>query len=315
MTVSRFLLRLRRKVRQRLPEPVTQLFQKGTSYMQLITQTFPGGATLTGWVHARVESCPSFDKRPAVLILPGGGYDYCSQREGEPVALQFLAAGYQAFVLEYSTAQKAANWQPMIDAARAMVWLRSNAGQLNLMPNKIAVCGFSAGGHLAASTAILWDATPVQEALGKERGKNCPNAVILGYPVVTSGEFAHEGSIDNIAGDDKALWQTFSLENQVRPGLPPFYIWHTVADTSVPVENSLLLASALRRNRVPFEMHLFAEGHHGMSLCTAEVHEANPHNAHWFGLCREWLDHVFAYQAGADGDPNIPCLPHGGKKG
>ena len=203
MTVSRFLLRLRRKVRQQLPEPVTQLFQKGTSYMQLITQTFPGGATLTGWVHARVESCPSFDKRPAVLILPGGGYDYCSQREGEPVALQFLAAGYQAFVLEYSTAQKAANWQPMIDAARAMVWLRSNAGQLNLMPNKIAVCGFSAGGHLAASTAILWDATPVQEALGKERGKNCPNAVILGYPVVTSGEFATRAASTTLPGMTK----------------------------------------------------------------------------------------------------------------
>ena len=313
MKLSRFLLRLRRKVRQGMPEPVIRFFVKGMDYMQLVTHTLPGGAVLTGWIRARVESCPAFCRRPAVLITPGGGYEYCSQREGEPVALQFLAAGYQAFVLEYSTAEKAGNWQPMIDAARALVWIRAHADQLDVLPDKIAVCGFSAGGHLAASSAILWDAEPVQQALGEDRGKNCPNAVILGYPVITTGEFTHEGSIDYIAGDDKALWETFSLEKQVRPGLPPFFVWHTVMDTSVPVENSLLLASALRRNQVPFELHLFSQGHHGMSLCTAEVHEANPHNAHWFALCREWLDSRFDFHAGADGDPNIPFIRHGGK--
>ena len=90
--------------------------------MQLITQTLPGGAVLTGWVRAPIDSCPAFDRRPAVLILPGGGYEYCSQRESEPAAMQFLAAGYQAFVLEYSTAEHAANWQPMIDAARAIAY-------------------------------------------------------------------------------------------------------------------------------------------------------------------------------------------------
>ena len=263
--------------------------------MQLITQTFPGGATLTGWVHARVESCPSFDKRPAVLILPGGGYDYCSQREGEPVALQFLAAGYQAFVLEYSTAQKAANWQPMIDAARAMVWLRSNAGQLNLMPNKIAVCGFSAGGHLAASTAILWDAEPVRCALGIHGKEARPDAVLLGYPVISAGVFAHAGSFDQLAGQDPALRAAFSLEKHVQSDLPPFFLWHTVDDGTVPVQNSLLLAQALTEHQVSYELHLFPHGQHGSSICTREVNTANPHAAAWVGLAVRWLAETFQY--------------------
>ena len=279
--------------------------------MRLITQTFPGGAVLTGWVRGRIDSCPAFDVRPAVVILPGGGYEYCSQRESEPVVMQFLAAGYQAFVLEYSVMEQARDWHPMQDAARALAWVRKNAADLNTDPDRIAVCGFSAGGHLAASTAILWDAEPVQQALGGDRGLNRPNAVILGYPVITSGAFAHQGSIDRVAGDNPALRQTFSLEQRVRPGLPPFFIWHTVADELVPVENSMLLAAALRKNQVPFELHLFAGGHHGMSLCTAEVHDANPHNAHWFALCREWLDDVFDYHPGPHGGSEPAPAPHG----
>ena len=263
--------------------------------MQLITQTLPGGAVLTGWVRAPIDSCPAFDRRPAVLILPGGGYEYCSQRESEPAAMQFLAAGYQAFVLEYSTAEHAANWQPMIDAARAIVWMRSNAGALGLLPDKIAVCGFSAGGHLAAGTAILWDAGPVQAALGADAGQNRPDAVVLSYPVVTSGPYGHQGSFDCIAGGDAALRRQFSLENQVRPGLPPFFIWHTVADGSVPVENSLMLAQALQKQGISYELHLFPTGGHGGSLCTNEVGKPSARNRAWMPLALSWLADVFDY--------------------
>ena len=138
--------------------------------MQLYTHTLPNGAKLTGYLRDETNEMPAFNIRPAMLILPGGGYAFCSAREADPIAMQFLQAGYQTFVLEYTCAhtpeQAPLRWQPLIDAAGAILHLRRNAAKLRLDPFKIAVCGFSAGGHLAASTAILWDAAPVQKALG-----------------------------------------------------------------------------------------------------------------------------------------------------
>ena len=110
--------------------------------------------------------------------------------------------------------------------------------------------------------------------------------MVLGYPVITSGEFRHDGSICNLCGDDAALRGTMSLENQVSDGLPPFYIWHTVEDASVPVQNSMLMATALTAHKVPFELHLFAHDGHGTSTCTQEV---NRHNSAWVPLCTDWL--------------------------
>lgn len=263
--------------------------------MKYIETTLPSGAKLTGWLREPAEEMPHYQVRPAVLVLPGGGYAYCSAREADPVATQFFAAGYQVFTLWYSVAPKAGNWQPMIDAAGAILHLRKNAVEFSLNPDKVVVCGFSAGGHLAASTAILWDAAPLRAALGIAGEEARPNAVVLGYPVVTSGPFAHVGSIDNIAGDDKALRDMFSLENQVKPGLPPFFIWHTVTDASVPVQNSLLLVNALERCDVPYELHLFATGNHGMSVCTDEVNTPSAHNATWVPLCMQWLELTLDY--------------------
>lgn len=261
--------------------------------MQLYTHTLPSGAKLTGYLRDETNEMPAFNIRPAMLILPGGGYAFCSAREADPIAMQFLQAGYQTFVLEYTCAhtpeQAPLRWQPLIDAAGAILHLRRNAAKLRLDPFKIAVCGFSAGGHLAASTAILWDAAPVQKALGITAEKARPDAVVLGYPVITSGIKTHGGSIANLAGDDTALQAIFSLENQVRGDLPPFFIWHTVADQAVPVENSLLLASALTENHVPYELHLFTHGGHGSSTCTQEVNTPNRHNAAWVSLCTDWL--------------------------
>lgn len=261
--------------------------------MEMYTYTLPSGAKLVGYLRDETIEMPAFNTRPAMLILPGGGYAYCSAREADPVAMQFLQAGYNVFTLYYtcriSEEQSALHWQPLIDAAGAVLHIRRNAQALRIDPAKIAVCGFSAGGHLAASTAILWDAEPVQKALGIHAEEARPNAVVLGYPVVTSGVATHGGSMQNLCGEDAALRSTMSLENQIRAGLPPFFIWHTVEDPAVPVQNSLLLANALNEHKVPVELHLFAHDGHGTSTCTNEVNTPNSHNRAWVALCTDWL--------------------------
>lgn len=261
--------------------------------MELYTHTLPGGVKLVGYLRDETKEMPAFNTRPAMLILPGGGYAFCSSREADPVAVQFLQAGYNVFTLYYTcrTAeeQPPLRWQPLIDAAGAVLHIRRNAAKLRIDPFKVAVCGFSAGGHLAASTAILWDAEPVRQALGIHAEEARPDAVVLGYPVITSGELCHAGSIRNLCGEDAALRETMSLEKQVRGDLPPFFIWHTVEDASVPVQNSLLLSAALTEHKVPFELHLFAHAGHGSSTCTQEVNTPNKHNSAWVPLCTDWL--------------------------
>lgn len=264
--------------------------------MQLMEHTLPTGAKLTGYLRDKTDEMPGYNTRPAVLILPGGGYAYCSTREADPIAVQFLQAGYQVFTLIYTTDHAPLRWQPLTEAAQAILYLRRNAEALRIVPDKIAVIGFSAGGHLAASTALLWDAAPVQQALGITGTEARPNAVVLAYPVISGGKYAHRGSFDNLCGTDAELLQTMCLENRVRPGLPPFFIWHTVTDEAVPVQNSLMLASALKENGVPFELHLFAEGGHGSSTCTSEVNTPSRRNAAWVPLCTGWLADVLDYR-------------------
>ena len=267
--------------------------------MQLYTHTLPSGAKLTAYLRDETTEMPAFNIRPAMLILPGGAYAWCSPREADPIAVQFLQAGYNVFLLHYTCrsdeTKPALCWQPMIDAAGAILHIRRNAAKLRIDPFKVAICGFSAGGHLAASTALLWDAAPVQKALGIQGEEARPDAVVLGYPVITAGAMAHAGSIQNLCGDDAALRATMSLENQVRADLPPFFIWHTVEDPSVPVQNSLLLATALSEHNVPYELHLFAHEGHGTSTCTREVNTPCKHNSSWVPLCVDWLADTFKF--------------------
>ena len=207
-------------------------------------------ASLTVYLRDAEEVMPMAQARPLVLVVPGGGYSHVSPREGDPVAVRFLAAGYHAAVLRYSVGEQAQNYLPL---------------------------------------------KQIDGALAAQR----PNALILSYPVVTAGPFAHRGSFEALSGSaDLASHLAFGLEDKVGPDTPPVFLWHTMDDNTVPVENSLLLLSALRRAGVPCEAHLFPHGVHGLSVCTAEVNTPQPHAAHWFALAAEWLGEVFDWKLG-----------------
>ena len=252
------------------------------------------GAALTVYLRDAESVMPRAEERPLVLVIPGGGYGHVSPREGDPVAVHFLAAGYHAAVLEYSVGEQARDYQPLKQADGALAALRAHADEWHILPDKIAACGFSAGAHLALSSAVL--ALPGQ-ASWQERQR--PNALILSYPVVTVGPFAHRGSFEALSGSaGLASHLAFGLEDKVGPDTPPVFLWHTMDDNTVPVENSLLLLSALRRAGVPCEAHLFPHGVHGLSVCTAEVNTPQPHAAHWFALAAEWLGEVFGWDLG-----------------
>jgi acetyl esterase/lipase len=231
---------------------------------------------------------------PAMLICPGGGYAFVSDREGEPIALDYLGAGFNAFVLTYSVAP-AHYPSALLQAAAAVDYIRKNAAKYHVDPDKIAVSGFSAGGHLAGSIACFWSEKFLAETLKTTSENLKPNAAVLSYAVITSGDKAHRGSFDNLCCDDKALIQKMSLETAVTKDTPPTFLWHTATDTCVPVENSLMMASALREKQIPFELHIFAEGCHGLATCDYQSagpnlqHMINPEAAKWFDLSVSFL--------------------------
>ncbi len=242
------------------------------------------------------------NRRKAVLVIPGGGYSsVCDEREGDAVARAFLSNDFNVFVLKYSVKPNAVNFKPLLQAAKAIKYIRENAEKYGVRADKIFTCGFSAGGHLAASAGVLWNCSAVREALGvAPEGIGRPDGMILCYPVITAGEKAHRGSIDNLCGKPSAGLdeaEIFSLEKQIDDTTPPAFLWHCFTDGCVPVENSMYFAAALRKHNIPFEMHIYPEGWHGMSLATPEV-SANKsgklydHVGTWFKLAVEWTDTV-----------------------
>ena len=257
--------------------------------MQQIELELAGGGVLTVSLRASLDAMPAVKQRPLVLVVPGGGYNHVSPREGDPVALQFAAAGYHTAVLTYSVGEGAQNYRPLRQLNEALALLRQNAGEWHILPDKIAVCGFSAGGHLALSGAVL--------AVPGLPDPPRPNAVILGYPVITAGQYAHRGSFVQLAGEDPAAQQAFSLEDKITPRTPPVFVWHTMEDETVPVENTLLLLNALHKAGVPCEAHLFEKGCHGTSISTPEVDADSAHRNRWVKLAVEWLDDIFSFHA------------------
>ena len=236
-------------------------------------------------------------KRPCLLICPGGGYGMCSERESEPVALHFLTEGFNVFVLKYSVAPYRFPSQ-LREVAASLELIHRFADLWNCDTKKIAIMGFSAGGHLAAHYSTMYDCKEVREVFPESKKVN---ASILSYPVITADPKSwHKGSFVNLLGhtpQNKEEENYFSCDRQVSEKTPPAFLWHASDDTCVPVKNSMLYAEALSENGIPFELHIYPYGGHGMSICDKQVHNKLNSNIEydrdWLYSAKKWLKLTF----------------------
>lgn len=209
--------------------------------------------------------------RPGMLVVPGGAYRYASPSEGHMVAEEFYREGYNVFVLAYTVnyLDTPLKMQPLKDISRAVRIIRKHAVRCHIDPDRIAVCGFSAGGHLCGSLCVHWG--DVSDPAGDyAEVSNRPDAALLCYPVINSGKYANRASFLALLGEDpdEEELNYMSLEYHVTKETPPCFLWQTAPDASVPVENSYLFAEACREAGVPYAHHVFSEGVHGMSAAT-----------------------------------------------
>ncbi len=235
-------------------------------------------------------------KRPCMVICPGGGYGFCSQREAEAVALHFLPQGFNAFVLTYSTEPHRYPTQ-IREVAAVLELIYKHADDWNCDTSRIALMGFSAGGHLAASYATKFDSTEIREVFPESKQVK---ATVLSYPVITADmSFTHQGSILNLLGHEPSEEEVHyhSCDQNVTEKTPPAFIWHTASDESVPVTNSLVYATALSKYRIPYELHIFPFGAHGLSMSNPEVSRvmsADIEYDHlWVECMMRWLKQYF----------------------
>lgn len=233
-------------------------------------------ATLTGYVQHTGSDLPHLETCPAVLICPGGGYAYCSDREAEPVALAFLNAGYNAFVLRYTVSATCPGGEvfanALAEAEESLTYLKDHAAELHIDPDKIAVLGFSAGGHLTAALGTM--------------GRVRPAALLLGY-----GVYHVDGGIMAVTMPD--------LLEKIDAQTPPSFLFATQGDRQVPATQSMEFATRLAAEKIPYELHIFAYGDHGASLGTPSVTaprcQPNPDFAAWFPMALRFLDHIFQH--------------------
>ena len=265
--------------------------------------------------------------RPAVIVCPGGAYLSCSDREGEPIALAFASMGYHAFVLRYgvyneggpmffpepgteiTVKEHCLHPNPMRDIARAMLLIRENADEWLVDVDRIAVCGFSAGAHNSAMYATNWHKPVISEYFGRPAGEFRPAACILGYTLSDYVELAAQADTDplfipsNVALLGTANATVSQLEEvsparSVTKHCPPVFLWATSEDSLVPVQHTLLMAKALADKKVPFEVHVYENGPHGLSTATqsaaAALSNVLPDVATWLPMCDTWLKKRFA---------------------
>ena len=258
------------------------------------------GNLYTYFLDSSIEMRPN-EKRPVILMCPGGGYEMTSDREAEPIAMQFLAMGYHVAILRYSVCPVRYP-AALMQVAESVLYLKEHADEYHIDPEKIVVQGCSAGGHLAANYGIAWNSPFLTKLMGMENDpeKLRVAGLLLCYPVITSGEKAHEESFRNLLGEQyEEKKEELSLENQVTPDTPPTFLWHTATDETVPVENSLYFFQACLQQGVSAELHIYPVGGHGLSLANEETCRANGIGVQkecqsWINLAQTWLEGLFA---------------------
>jgi acetyl esterase/lipase len=268
IAMSVFSLLLRAEVRPAFPlwpDKAPGALGSGTNDIPTLTPYLPSAETATG---------------AAVVICPGGGYGGLASHEGADYALYLSRRGVTAFVLKYRLGSHGYRHPVMLgDAARAVRWVRSRASELKLDPRKIGIMGSSAGGHLASTLLTHYDLGDAGATDPVDRISSRPDIGILCYPVITMESHGHTGSRENLLGKFPTadLINLLSNEKQVSPGTPPTFLWHTVEDQAVPVRNSLEFAAALSRNGVPFDLHIYQHGRHGIGLASKPPEFDNAH--------------------------------------
>lgn len=257
--------------------------------MNMIHMTVPGHpeATLEGYLLDCEIMLGQEKERPAVLVCPGGGYLYCSPREGEPVALSYAARGYHAFVLRYSTGWDAAGFSPLQEVSWAIGYIREHAGEWHIAPEKLAVCGFSAGGHLALASGLL--------------AQNRPNAMILGYPATCAPNIPGADFMLKLLEGRKDVTEAdaekYDLPSKVTKDAPPMFLAATAEDMLTSF-CTLPLARAYSDLGLKYELHLFQYGPHGYSLANEVTADGSsrmlePAFAQWQELSVQWLRKTF----------------------
>ena len=265
--------------------------------LRLWTIEQPGGENAEGLPRLTPYLVEGEGPRAAMVVCPGGGYGARASHEGEPVARWLNGIGLHAFLLDYRVvAQTPAGGVlhplPLLDAQRAIRTVRHRSVEWGVDVGKVGILGFSAGGHLAATAATQWDRGDGDASDPVERESCRPDAAVLCYAVLSFVSYAHQGSMRNLLGESATVAQrrAMSADLRVTAETPPTFLWHTAEDAGVPPENSLQYATALARHGVPFALHVFPHGAHGLGLADGRVKPlADRQASAWPELCAAWL--------------------------